>query len=400
MSPPSTSPWQRRRKPDDVPTPVAVAVSDFCRRARSPASGTEIRDALSAVSEDDDFRVRAITDEEPAASPLGPYALVDILKGASPALAAERERVGYYALTQALLSAGDEAKKGALAANDEDAPPSLPELFPQAPQPPRSRAEKRAQEPREPTLAEKIAPRKRVAADLRAAEEPFGMGGIRKGELPPPRGRYTRLDSPRSPIAELESPAGKPAMEALLTQHRHRFALLPALSAQYAGRTGQDLSISELDMILHTHGLLETQERRERELMLSAYHEHKGASGRVAWALDLRPADLTRLVHVLGLEREVEEMREHFRREALSPRNWTSRLDLLGRTKYLADLGITQRFTESLRQELRTALKTADAPDHEARHEYVARQLGVTSELLARTVEKLGLAPVTPNHPA
>src|SRR5437762_84055 len=28
--------WHRRRRPDEVPTPVAVAVSDFCRRARAP----------------------------------------------------------------------------------------------------------------------------------------------------------------------------------------------------------------------------------------------------------------------------------------------------------------------------------------------------------------------------
>src|SRR5438874_2679920 len=64
--------WHRRRRPDEVPTPVAVAVSDFCRRARAPAPAAEIRDALSLLSGDEDFRVTSVTDAEPAAQPLGP----------------------------------------------------------------------------------------------------------------------------------------------------------------------------------------------------------------------------------------------------------------------------------------------------------------------------------------
>jgi hypothetical protein len=39
--------WHRKRHPDDVPTPVAVAVSDFCRRARVPAPPALVRDALA-----------------------------------------------------------------------------------------------------------------------------------------------------------------------------------------------------------------------------------------------------------------------------------------------------------------------------------------------------------------
>ncbi|NPC87307.1 hypothetical protein HPC49_55175, partial [Pyxidicoccus fallax] len=91
-----TSPWQRRRQPDDVPTPVAVAVSDFCRRAKSPAPAPEVREALALLAEDDDFRVRALTDGEPEASPLGPFAVVDVLRGTAPSLAAQRQACGFY----------------------------------------------------------------------------------------------------------------------------------------------------------------------------------------------------------------------------------------------------------------------------------------------------------------
>src|SRR5512137_2205894 len=46
--------WQRRREPDDVPTPLAVALSDFCRRAKSPASAAEVREALALLAPEDE----------------------------------------------------------------------------------------------------------------------------------------------------------------------------------------------------------------------------------------------------------------------------------------------------------------------------------------------------------
>src|SRR3712207_5075228 len=94
--------WQRRRQPDDVPTPVAVAVSDYCRRAKAASSPTEVREALALLSEEDDFRVRTLTDTEPEVSPLGPFGVVDILRGTPPSLAAQRQACGYYEVVQEL----------------------------------------------------------------------------------------------------------------------------------------------------------------------------------------------------------------------------------------------------------------------------------------------------------
>ena len=95
--------WQRRRNPDDVPTPLAVAVSDFCRRTGVSASPAEVRDALSLLSEDEDFRVRTVTDAEPEARPLGPWAVIDILRGTTQSLAATRHQSGYYDLARELV---------------------------------------------------------------------------------------------------------------------------------------------------------------------------------------------------------------------------------------------------------------------------------------------------------
>ncbi len=100
--------WERKRQPDDVPTPVAIALSDFCRRAGVPASPRAVRSALSAISEAEDFRVRAVTDAEPAARPLGPYAVVDLVRGTPLDTAALRQRSGYYTLVEEMLAASCE----------------------------------------------------------------------------------------------------------------------------------------------------------------------------------------------------------------------------------------------------------------------------------------------------
>ena len=48
----------------------------------------------------EDFRVRTLTDTEPEATPLGPFAVVDVLKGTAPTLAAVRQGCGYYDVVQ------------------------------------------------------------------------------------------------------------------------------------------------------------------------------------------------------------------------------------------------------------------------------------------------------------
>ena len=110
----STS-WQRARSPDEVPTPIAVALSDFCRRAHAPSGASEIRDALSALAAEDDFRVRALAEAEPEASPLGPFAAIDVVLGTPASLAARRQECGYYELARTLLQRS--------AAPGVDAPP-------------------------------------------------------------------------------------------------------------------------------------------------------------------------------------------------------------------------------------------------------------------------------------
>jgi len=177
-------------------------------------------------------------------------------------------------------------------------------------------------------------------------------------------------------------------------QHPDRFALTRALGEAFCGRReGQPLRTEDVERALAHHGLLEDLAKREREAVLGAYAEHRGATGRVAWALGLTLPEVHRLVRALGIFREVEDIRERYRREALSGKHLGQRLDLLGRGKYLADLGIRRRFDEALRTDLRRVLSqhAAGAKDMEELLTQAARSEGTQAELLQRAVEKLEL---------
>ncbi|WP_370458830.1 hypothetical protein [Aggregicoccus sp. 17bor-14] len=365
-------------------------MSDYCRRAKASAPASEVRDALSLLAETDDFRVRDLTDGEPAASPLGPYALVDILSGTAPALAAQRQACGFYEVVAELARVREE--KTPLA------PPPAPAVPSFAPPPaPRPASRKDAERAPAETVAERIAPRKRApAAGEQAedaasavAEEPVFL----KRELPKPRGRFSQLSAPRHGYNELMRVEGKALLEAATAQHEHRLALHKALAEQYNGPRG-DLTMLDLEAALTHHGLLEAYARSERERVLSAYGDQRGAAGRVAWALGLSPTELQQLLKALDIVQESETVRERFRREALASRNLTQRLDLLGREKYLHDLGIQRRFAEALKADLHALLRD-EAPQVSTLSELadrVARHQGAPTELLLRAIERLKLA--------
>lgn len=383
-SDPFMASWERKRQPDDVPTPVAVAVSDYCRRAGAPAAPRAVRDALSTLLAADDFRVRAVTDAEPPVRPLGPFAVVDLARGTPPDTAGLRERSGYYTLVEEVLALQDAQPVGGPSpapvtapdagaeASRPSAPPSPAPATP-APEPGR-RSRSTPPVPQGSSVAERIAPRRR------AAQSPAE-----------PRGRFTQVEAERSPLEALEGPSGRTTLETLLAQHGHRPALLRALAQGYAGRRGSDPSAAELDALLAAHGLIAAVEESERSLVLAALSENRGALGRVAWAMGLRGQELEGLISRLGLAVEVDRLRERFRREALNPASWTARLDLLGRRKYLEDLGIERDFDERLRADLARELKAAGAGENG--QPGLARRLGAPPTLVGRALERLGLLP-------
>lgn len=383
--------WQRKRLPEDVPTPVAVAVSDYCRRAKAPASPGLVRDALAHLGEDDDARVRELTDAEPTAR-LGPFALVDVIRGTRTSVAAEREQSGYY--EEIRKAAKEQAKKAPLPA------PAIPVLtaarapvqFAAAPP-----SAPRARKPKSQSLKEKIAPHKRRAGEFEARERPppslSGSSFLPKRNLPAPRGRFTTVDPSRASFESLFRPDGKEIIAALIAQVPHRVALLRTLEQGYVSKKGIDLSVGDVEDVLELHQLFELIEKKERDGLLAAVIDENGSLGRAAHAFGLTLDELEQLVGALGVTAEVEKVRERYVREALAPDNLSLRLELLFRGRYLEDLGIDRKFQQALTKQLAELVNEVKdaATNVPTLVDLLSRQHALHAESLRRALEKLGL---------
>lgn len=384
------SSWKRKRHPDDVPTPVAVALADFCRRAKAPASPALVREALALISDAQDARVRSLTDAEPAATPLGPFAVIDLVKGATVATAAERQASGYYDMARLAAEDADEA---------EEAPRVREESSKAAPPPrasaPRSAKEKKPRKPRQ-TVSDRIAPRKRApGSEIRPRpQQPLpGTAFLPRRHLPAPRGRFTRVDPSRSTFEALLKPESRESLTVLVEQCPTRFHVYRTLEPGYSGRAGAPLSVADVEGALTRHELLGAMQKKEREKVLTALTTAKGSAPLAAKELGIRPAEIDGLVGELRLKREAGEIKERFVREALDPGNLSLRLSLLGRTRYLADLKIEKRFTDALTRDVTKLLDdNADAAKTVAELvELTARKHALVPDLLNRAVDRLGL---------
>ncbi len=396
----TTRTWTRRRHPEDVPTPVAVAVSDFCRRAQAPASPALVREALACLSEGDDFRVKELTDAEPTAQPLGPFAVVDVVSGTDAALAANREKTGFYELVRDLAQERAEAVPPPEPTAPEPAR-AADEEAPEGEEQPKSVSKARKSKAITPTVAERIAPKKRApgTADESSFPEPPPPASsfLPKRNLPAPRGRYTRLEAPKANLEQLFGPAAYDELKAVLEQVPHRIAVFQALESGYTGDKGP-LRLEDVEKALEKHKLIARVVEKERASVLGALTDARGAKGRAAHALGVSLHELDQVIAAAKLDREAADIRERFVREALSPKTLALRLDLLGRTRYLEELGIEKKFRQSLANDLEALLdENADAADDDrALVELVAKKEGLNAELLERAVEKLGL--ITPDE--
>jgi hypothetical protein len=382
--------WQRRRAPDDVPTPVAVALSDFCRRARAAASPTLVRDALSCLPESQDRLVRALADSEPEATPLGPFAAVEVaVAGLAQAAAAELERSGHYSDVKRSLRAPLAARPPAPPAEARPEPAAEPK----APRTRRTKGER---------LAERIGPRRREAGAVPAPPPPaqvFGTAFLPRRNLPMPRGRFTRDDPTRASMESLLRADARADLQALVEQVPHRVALLRSLDHGYTGRHGEAMTLEDVAQALERHQLAERLATKERQAVLVAVSEARGALGKAAQALALKDGELERLVAEAGLGVEVSRLRDRFITEAIAPRHLDRRLELVGRGKYLKDLGIEDRFFEALERDLGRLLEAArpGAATTGAALERVAREQTLPLDLLRAACERLGLlGPPTP----
>lgn len=378
--------WQRKRHPDDVPTPIAVAAADYCRRAKGQAPASVVREALAVLSDDDDFRVKELTDAEPAVRPLGPFAVVDVVSGTAPAIAAQRELTGYYALVRSMAAKTEAPAKAS-------PPPPPPRKVAKAPAAPPPTKEARKQKKEAATIAQKIAPKKRVHTTAAAVvKAPPPQSPFRKRELPLPRGKFTRIEAEASRLDELFRPDAKDELVGLIEQTGNRISLRKTLERQYVVRRGVAPSPDDVDALLERHKLSKAMARKERETILSALTESHGAMTKVAFAMGLNSFEVDRLIAVIGIRSEVTEIRDRWVREALSTRNLGMRLDMLGRGKYLADLKIVRRFKEALVRDILEMLEALPVmADLEQLVTVASKRHALDPESLRTAIDRLGI---------
>jgi hypothetical protein len=388
---PKPSDWQRKRDPDDVPTPVAVALSDFCRRAKSPASPRQVREALALLAADDDFRITDLAATEPVAFPLGPYAAVDIVSGTSADLAQRRQGSGYYELLSALV---DEKQKKA-----PPLPPPPLAVFPPVASIVKTvmpAGESRGKMTKAERTQERILPKRMEDFGGFSDDETspkFGAQFLPKRNLPAPRGRFSRVDPSKQSFESMLKAEARSTIEDIVKQSPHRYAALELLDASFSGKKGNPLSIEEVEEALLRHRLLSTLEERERQAIVEQLVAARGALGRAAYALEIPPKSLSRLGAVLGLEPRIDEIRSGFAKESIAGLPLSQRLELLSKTKYLADLKIEAKFQKALTRELNGLFdEVADAVETPAQAlELVAKKHALHPESLRRATEVLRL---------
>ncbi len=303
--------WQRKRQPDEVPAPVAIALSHFCRATGAPATAVAVREALSAIDESDDARVLTFIERAEPDRRLGPMAVVDIATGTDEALATQRHAAGYYDLALELLRAS--------------APPpprAKPERSPiPAPAPtPVERSTSSGMEARGrrgdkkaakalAAISARIAPKKRApsppAPPAPTPPEPSRVGPAHLRKRPPPKGRFVEVKAQRLPWSSLTGAEGRVLVRDLIEQHRSRFSVARTLHDRFEappeGRATGEVVLA----LARSHRLERDLLNKERAELLQALSAAAGDVRGAAKLMELSNFDFDSIASLAGLEERI-----------------------------------------------------------------------------------------------
>ncbi|MBS2029219.1 MAG: hypothetical protein JST54_15055 [Deltaproteobacteria bacterium] len=405
------------RDPDEVPTPLAIAAADFCRRAGRPSSPEAVRLALARLSPDEDSELEALLQAEPEAKPLGPEALVDVVRGLSAQEAAEREERGEYVAMARVprrkekSPAARRERESAHPSRDEQRQEVLAALA--ASHGDLERTAKKlglSTEALEQRLKRLSLVRRAHAMSQtgsKGARPPHVRPGGAKPErvrpsapvpppLPkrgadrPPKGRLVLGTPAHRELRELESQAGAAELRELLKTYKgNRRQIIGSLNRVF--RSTKKWGPEELDVLLARHGLRAEAERQELDNLRYLFTQARGELGEVAKKLKVTPADLRKDLEARGLWAEAERLRDRFRRELFGkPLGEQVRL-LLTRGRYLRELGAQEALERHVREEVERQWLTArDAPSKE-RVAKLASRLAIGEDVAESLVARFKL---------
>jgi hypothetical protein len=344
----------------EVDPELAERITRWCAQAGRQAGLAEIRRAVGSLGWDELLRVRALLADPPPARPLGPFALVDIARGAPPELAAEREREGRY-------------RPDDVVDDGEVLPAGAARPAPSPPAPPRPRG----------------AGRRRKAADV----------VIRRA-----RDR-TAAPAPAAPavpaLGELRRPEGRAILEQLLRLHgARRAALARALAAGWRRDDGTAPGEEDVAALLDHHGLAHGFASRERDELLHALRAAGGFRPAAADRLALDVGGLNAALVRLGATGDAERIRREHCAELRARATLAERVRLLlAEEARLADLGLLEEIEADLRARLPEhvrALKLGGGPLAEAFGRSLSLERTAAQRVAARFGLDLGSAPRRP----
>jgi len=412
------------RSPDDVPTPLAIAVATFCRRAGCAASPEAVRLALARLAPTEDGAMQALARGEPPARPLGPEAVIDVLRGLPADEAAEREAAGYYL---AMARAPRVPAPAAVAVEPSAAP--LPSSAPRAGRDAQRQALLAA-------LGEARGDLRQAAAQLglsddvlqaqlrkhalvrqagaiaksaatRAKPPTVRAGGVRAervrplAAVPPPLPKLTAERPPRGRIVlgirhtralnELHKREAKPELRAILQSYKgNRRQLLGHVNRVFKSSRGP-LDDADLDALLDRHGLRAEADKLERDNLRFAFAEARGDLGEAAKRLKLAPDALRAYLQARGLWDEAERLRDRYRRELFGRPLSEQIQNLLKRARYVRALGAYPNLERHVRDEVSRNWKVARTAAPSERLAKLAKRLSVEASTAGELVKRFKL---------
>ncbi|HEY0839785.1 MAG TPA: hypothetical protein VGD74_06330, partial [Vulgatibacter sp.] len=356
------------RDPLSVPTPIAIALADFCRRADRGATSEEVRLALACVPAAEDAKIAAFCAGDPPAVPLSPLAAIDVYLGRPAGEAARLELDGHYrealaALTSLPIPSAAQAEETfesrALAGTDGGKDAGAPKER----KPTKGRkGTKGAPEPvrrsREEVESRRLEAEQRRAAPVSEEEAPSPP---RPGRSPaaPQFGRFVGGPAARRPLRDL----GADELADIVSEMRaNRRAILERIDALYSRDDRSSLGPADLSRLLRKHALEAHFVRAERENLKGLLRQNRGFLPPIRRALGMTAAELRRAIGAHGLETELRMWQERLREEARAEAPLAERLALaLARTEALRAAGALDDLEAFNRARLREALDLAAA---------------------------------------
>lgn len=202
------------------------------------------------------------------------------------------------------------------------------------------------------------------------------LGAARSG--PPVRRRAADKGTPRVAV---ERP-GDELRKLLAELGPRRRALAARL-----GPPDQPLTDKELLALFAAASLERSLANGERELLRELFLTHRGARGPIAAELGLSPAQLKDLIVERGLARELDGLRERFKRDAREKKWPEGRIELLLHERpLLQELGLLPELEREVKTRVQLLWKSLKARPHAL--EDLQRELRITADD-ARTLQRL-----------